>query len=313
MLNAQRALNGIPANLTLSPALSDGCAKHTAYIALNGGGLTHSEEPAKPGYTAEGAGLAGGANDGEVLAAGPDRWDAVRTNPWIERPAAPLDDVPARGRRHGLPRRRPHELHALRPGRRRAGRRLLAARRRRHRRADARRHVARAPLQPGRPRRRLRHAGGPPIVIWRVGARADIERATLASPAVRPRSASSTRARPRLTAPPTASAARRPRAPLRGGHALHARRRLHRRPRVPHDVHDRRHCDAGAPSRPRPCRQTVDRPPRPVAHRPRAKPIGAPRVATVRFTSRTGKRVAARAGSSCRARCGSRSRAGRAR
>ncbi|MDQ8045011.1 MAG: hypothetical protein AAGC46_03720 [Solirubrobacteraceae bacterium] len=54
-LNAQRASNGIPGDLVENPAMTDACAKHMNYIAVNGGGLTHSEDSAKPGYTPEGA------------------------------------------------------------------------------------------------------------------------------------------------------------------------------------------------------------------------------------------------------------------
>jgi hypothetical protein len=52
-LNAQRAANGIPAGIVEDPGLSAGCAKHNHYGALNNE-LTHGEDPAKPGYTAEG-------------------------------------------------------------------------------------------------------------------------------------------------------------------------------------------------------------------------------------------------------------------
>jgi hypothetical protein len=52
-LNAQRAAHGIPAGIVEDPALSDGCAKHDRYGAANGV-LTHQEDPARPGYTAEG-------------------------------------------------------------------------------------------------------------------------------------------------------------------------------------------------------------------------------------------------------------------
>jgi hypothetical protein len=53
-INAQRAAQGIPAGIVEDPALSDGCAKHNAYGAMNQV-LTHTEDPAAPGYTAEGA------------------------------------------------------------------------------------------------------------------------------------------------------------------------------------------------------------------------------------------------------------------
>lgn len=54
-LNAQRADNGIPAGIVEVPAWSEGCRRHMAYIAANGGTLTHEESPSAPGYTHEGA------------------------------------------------------------------------------------------------------------------------------------------------------------------------------------------------------------------------------------------------------------------
>ena len=183
LLNAQRALNGIPANLSLSPALSDGCAKHNAYIALNGGILAHSEEPARPGYTAEGAGLAGGANQGEVLSAGPDAWDAVRANPWsnsplhlwlIFSPAGGATGYAADGRtacmRFGLDGGAPAGVYSL-PG---AGATGVPTR------SDTSRE---SPYSPGDLVGVSTTQAGPPIVIWRVGGRADIVRAGLTSPA----------------------------------------------------------------------------------------------------------------------------------
>jgi hypothetical protein len=84
LLNAQRAANGIPGDVVEAPGLSDGCAKHGNYIALNGGALTQGEDPAKPGYTAEG--------DRQTLASsGPQalssdaRWSDTAT-PWLLAP-----------------------------------------------------------------------------------------------------------------------------------------------------------------------------------------------------------------------------------
>ena len=54
-LNAQRAANGIPAGVVERPEWTQGCRAHLAYIAANGGTFTHSEDPGKPGYSAEGA------------------------------------------------------------------------------------------------------------------------------------------------------------------------------------------------------------------------------------------------------------------
>jgi hypothetical protein len=57
-VNAQRAAHGIPADIVEDPGLSDGCAKHNHYGALNGV-LTHDEDPGNPGYTPEGDQAAG--------------------------------------------------------------------------------------------------------------------------------------------------------------------------------------------------------------------------------------------------------------
>jgi hypothetical protein len=54
-LNAQREANGIPAGIVEVPGWSEGCRRHMAYIAANGGVLTHEESPSNPGYSAEGA------------------------------------------------------------------------------------------------------------------------------------------------------------------------------------------------------------------------------------------------------------------
>jgi hypothetical protein len=54
-LNAQREANGIPGGIVEQPQWTEGCRKHMAYIAANGGVLTHEEDPDKPGYTPEGA------------------------------------------------------------------------------------------------------------------------------------------------------------------------------------------------------------------------------------------------------------------
>lgn len=54
-LNAQREANGIPAGIVEVPAWTEGCRHHMAYIAANGGTLTHEESPSNPGYTTDGA------------------------------------------------------------------------------------------------------------------------------------------------------------------------------------------------------------------------------------------------------------------
>lgn len=79
-LNAQRAAHGIPAQIVEDPALSDGCAKHNAYNARNDT-LTHEEDPAAPGYTAEGA----QAGRTSVLYSGGGPWSAA-TNPFETAP-----------------------------------------------------------------------------------------------------------------------------------------------------------------------------------------------------------------------------------
>lgn len=182
-LNAQRALNGIPANLRVSSALSDGCAKHIAYIARNGGGLTHTEEPAKPGYTAEGAGLAGGTHRGEVLKTGPDYWDNVSLSPWTDsplhkwlmfQPAGGAAGYAADGRtscmRFGLDGGASAGGYAF-PGGDATGVPV---------RVDTSRE---SPYSPADLVGVSDTQSGPPIVLYRVGARADIARATLASAA----------------------------------------------------------------------------------------------------------------------------------
>jgi hypothetical protein len=55
-LNAERAANGIPAGVQEAPDQSVGCALHNAYRAANGGAAVgHVEDPARPGYTPQGA------------------------------------------------------------------------------------------------------------------------------------------------------------------------------------------------------------------------------------------------------------------
>lgn len=79
-LSAQRAANGIPAPIAHDSVLSDGCAKHDRYGAINGV-LTHGEDPSKPGYTAEGD----QAGKTSVLYAGGAPWSAAR-NPFENAP-----------------------------------------------------------------------------------------------------------------------------------------------------------------------------------------------------------------------------------
>lgn len=77
-LNAQREAHGFPAGIVEDPALSDGCAKHNNYMALNGG-LTHDETVGAPGYTPEGE-QAGGTSvlyQGSVWAAGANPFETA--------------------------------------------------------------------------------------------------------------------------------------------------------------------------------------------------------------------------------------------
>ncbi|HTI33754.1 MAG TPA: hypothetical protein VL422_08775 [Miltoncostaea sp.] len=54
-LNAERAANGIPADVREAPEQSAGCALHNDYRAANGGAAVgHDEDPSRPGYTPEG-------------------------------------------------------------------------------------------------------------------------------------------------------------------------------------------------------------------------------------------------------------------
>lgn len=84
LLNAQRAANGIPGDVAHVPALSDGCAKHGNYIALNGGALTQGEDPAKPGYTPEGDRQTLASSAPQALSSDA-RWSDT-ANPWLLQP-----------------------------------------------------------------------------------------------------------------------------------------------------------------------------------------------------------------------------------
>lgn len=84
LLNVQRTANGIPGDLAQSAGLTEGCALHVRYIALNGGALTHDEDPAKPGYSPQGARQTLDAAGAEVLATAP-AWSET-TNPWLAAP-----------------------------------------------------------------------------------------------------------------------------------------------------------------------------------------------------------------------------------
>lgn len=79
-LNVQRAANGIPAGITERTDWSSACAQHNNYQQLNGGGLTHDENPALPGYTPQGA----WAGQNSVLHVGSHWTNGV--NPWENAP-----------------------------------------------------------------------------------------------------------------------------------------------------------------------------------------------------------------------------------
>lgn len=77
LLNLQRQVNGIPP-LDFNATLVDGCDKHNNYMRLNGMG--HGEDPARPGYTPEGA-----APGAEVVSSGEGPWSEAE-NPWTTAP-----------------------------------------------------------------------------------------------------------------------------------------------------------------------------------------------------------------------------------
>lgn len=83
-LNAARAANGIPGDLTVHAGMSDGCAKHLHYLTINDL-FTHDENPALPGYTPEGAKEVDGAGGTEVLS-GSATWDDQWSDPWADAP-----------------------------------------------------------------------------------------------------------------------------------------------------------------------------------------------------------------------------------
>lgn len=80
-LNGQRSMNGIPGDLTEEVSWSQGCANHMAYLEFNNE-FDHVENPAKPGYTAEGqaAGTSG------VLTSGGGSFSANGANAFQQAP-----------------------------------------------------------------------------------------------------------------------------------------------------------------------------------------------------------------------------------
>ena len=77
LLNAQRAANGLPADVRERPEWSSACRAHNDYQLLYG--LTHDEDPAVPGYSA--AGTFVGANG---LVANEATWGPE--SPWFDAP-----------------------------------------------------------------------------------------------------------------------------------------------------------------------------------------------------------------------------------
>jgi len=86
LLNLQRAANGIPGDVAASAGLNDGCAKHVAYIGLNGGLVASGEDAAKPGYTPEGDRQTLESSGVELLSSATTWTEA--TSPWTLRPAS---------------------------------------------------------------------------------------------------------------------------------------------------------------------------------------------------------------------------------
>lgn len=91
LLSVQRQAAGIPP-LSFSPYKTEGCDKHLTYLSMSpelSGLALHGEDPNRPGYSPQGAGIGvyGGA---EVLAGSPplvgeERW-SVRRQPWLRAP-----------------------------------------------------------------------------------------------------------------------------------------------------------------------------------------------------------------------------------
>ena len=71
LLNQERAAWGLPAGITENTTWSSDCAAHNNYERVNGGALTHQEQPGNPGYTAGGA----YAGENSILSAG-SAWSA---------------------------------------------------------------------------------------------------------------------------------------------------------------------------------------------------------------------------------------------
>ena len=82
--NAERVANGIPGGVTENPTLSQDCALHNHYMAVNRT-LTHDEATGAPAYTSAGA----FAGQNAVLSAG-TTW--LRADPWLNAPIH-LDQV----------------------------------------------------------------------------------------------------------------------------------------------------------------------------------------------------------------------------
>lgn len=78
-LNAQRAANGIPGDLTNNPNLELGCQQHNRYMQANGE-LAHGESQLSPYYTPEGAGRDQWQYQAEVLHY--EGYEGLGENPW---------------------------------------------------------------------------------------------------------------------------------------------------------------------------------------------------------------------------------------
>jgi hypothetical protein len=85
-LNAQRAINGIPSDLTEDAALSEGCRKHeTDYVGTSGQN-PHSELPDRPGYSNEGDRAARSSDLAPYPDYDGDVWWSRYRNPWTHAP-----------------------------------------------------------------------------------------------------------------------------------------------------------------------------------------------------------------------------------
>ncbi len=80
-LNAQRAANGIPGDLTDDPQMSQGCEEYANRYKQKPGQYPHEEIEGQPGYTPAGNTAAASSD----LGGGPGHWSQT-VNPWDEAP-----------------------------------------------------------------------------------------------------------------------------------------------------------------------------------------------------------------------------------